>query len=337
MPLTAEDELRLNVLMTQAVQAVRIDEPRLMLHALTASGEARVTLHPDTRPDRYLRQVREFLSGAVLGSPGGYPLYIRRWTRMGQMRDDSLEPLLKLGEPEAIVAVVHAHGLTPELARRAWWAMPVSENARRMLEKPTVAQSVLGPVLASHLVEHLAFEDAPRVQMETVRLVLQPGLIGAGERARLWEAARKKTACLMGFMQALPDALPDAAAPHPALAAAQAAAAEQPAAQPLARAWSAPGQAWLASALEVLARPGHPDVAVALFEALGGYFRAAETLPELRGVTPGGTAACRELAGCGEARLTPILAQTNAEGTLLKRKLTPVVAPVEAALRALLA
>ena len=336
MALAAEDELRLNVLMTQAVQAVRIDESRLVLHALTASGEARVALHPDTRPDRYLRQVREFLSGVVLGSPGGYPLYIRRWTRMGQMRDDSLEPLLRLGEPEAIVAVVHAQGLTPELARRAWWAMPVSENARRMLEKPVVAGSELGPVLAAHLVEHLAFEEAPGVQMETVRLVLQPGLIGVAERARLWEVARKKTACRMGFMQAVPDELPETAAAHPGYASLPPAGGSV-AAEALSRALSAPGQAWLASALEVLARPGHPDVAVALFEALGAYFRGAGSLSEAPGIVPAHAAACCELARCGEALLTPTLAQSNAEGTLLGRKLAPVTAPVEQALRALLA
>ena len=43
---------------------------------------------------------------------------------MGQARDDSLAQLLLLGEPEAVVAAVHAPGLTDELAARAWWAMP---------------------------------------------------------------------------------------------------------------------------------------------------------------------------------------------------------------------
>jgi hypothetical protein len=55
---------------------------------------------------------------------------------MGQMRDESLEQLLMLGEPEAVVAAVGSPGLTEELARRAWWAMEDAENARRMLENP---------------------------------------------------------------------------------------------------------------------------------------------------------------------------------------------------------
>ena len=48
---------------------------------------------------------REFLASHVLGSPGGYPVFINRWTRMGQARDENLQRLLMLGEPEAVVAV----------------------------------------------------------------------------------------------------------------------------------------------------------------------------------------------------------------------------------------
>ena len=82
---------------------------------------------------------------------------------MGQMRDESLEQLLLLGEPEAVVAAVCAAGLTDELARRTWWAMEDSENARRMLTKQAVVEGAMGPVLASYLVEHLAFETEPEV------------------------------------------------------------------------------------------------------------------------------------------------------------------------------
>ena len=137
--LAEPDLLRMNVLLTQPLQAVRIDESRMCLEALTEQGEARVPLHPNTRPESYLREVRALLSTRILGSPGGYPLYIRRWTRMGQARDGSLERLLLLGEPEAVAAVVHAPGLTEELARRAWWVEPNSEHARRMLDSPAVA------------------------------------------------------------------------------------------------------------------------------------------------------------------------------------------------------
>ena len=138
--LSSEDSLRLNVLLAQKPQAVRIDESRMTLYALTEKGEASVVLNPDCRDDQYLRRVRELLSMHALGSPGGYPVYITRWTRMGQEREiETLHKLLLLGEPEAVVAVAHAPGLTAELAGLAWWAMPEAENARQLLAQKQVA------------------------------------------------------------------------------------------------------------------------------------------------------------------------------------------------------
>ncbi|MDH5778501.1 MAG: sulfur reduction protein DsrS, partial [Gammaproteobacteria bacterium] len=142
--LSNEDNLRLNVLLNQEVHSIRIDEGKMLLHGLTDKGEAKIKLSPNCRNDAYIRRVKEMISSHVLGSPGGYPVYIKRWTRMGHARDNSLENLLKLGEPEAVVAVVHSKGLTDELARRAWWAMASAENARRMLEKQAVAEGAMG-------------------------------------------------------------------------------------------------------------------------------------------------------------------------------------------------
>ena len=157
MELTAEDALRLNVMLANALQAVRIDESSMTVHALSDQGEASVKLNSVGRDDQYLKAVRELLSSQVLGSPGGYPVFLRRWTRMGQARDDSLDQLLLIGEPEAIVAVVHATGLTDEIARKAWWAMPVADNARRMLEHECVLTGTMGAVLAEYLVDYLPF------------------------------------------------------------------------------------------------------------------------------------------------------------------------------------
>jgi len=112
MDLSREDALRLNVLLAGTLHAIRIDESALTVHGLSERGEAHIKLNPCGRTDQYLRLVRETISGQVLGSPGGYPVYLKRWTRMGQARDESLAQLLKLGEPEAVSAVVHAPGLT---------------------------------------------------------------------------------------------------------------------------------------------------------------------------------------------------------------------------------
>src|SRR5512135_1564533 len=186
MELAQEDALRLNVLLAGQVQAIRIDEAALIVYGLLPDKEAAVKLHPTGKPDQYLRLVRELLAGHAIGSPGGYPVYLQRWTRMGQAREQGLDRLLLLGEAEAVVSVAYSPGLTDELARRAWWAMPVADNARRMLEREVVAQGQMGKVLADFLVEHLPFEQEPQVIIDTVRAVLQPGLLDAAARQRLW-------------------------------------------------------------------------------------------------------------------------------------------------------
>jgi hypothetical protein len=177
MELTPEDALRINVLLAGSLKAVRIDESSMTLYALSDKGEACVRLNPNCRDEAYLRGVRETLSSHVLGSPGGYPVYLKRWTRMGQARDETLEALLLLGEPEAVVAVVNASGITDELASRAWWASQTSENARCMLAQEQVVTGNMGSVLADFLVEFLPFEEEARNQIKSVRLVLQGNLI----------------------------------------------------------------------------------------------------------------------------------------------------------------
>jgi hypothetical protein len=189
--LSSEDQLRLNVLMlANQVQAVRIDDGAMTLYALTDKGEARVKLHANCRADQYLHRVKEFLGGHALGSPGGYPVYLQRWTRMGQTSDKHLDALLLLGEPEAVVAVAHAPGLTDDLARRAWWCQPTMEMARWMLERDAVIEGRMGKELADFLIEHLPFEENPDARMHTIRLVLYGKLTDLATTAKLWRMAK---------------------------------------------------------------------------------------------------------------------------------------------------
>ena len=171
MDLSAEDSLRLNVLLNQNLQAIRINDSKMVVYGLTDRGEATVQLNPNCQDEKYIKQVKELISSHVLGSPGGYPIFLRRWTRMGQARDESLESLLKLGEPEAVVAVVHASGLTDDLAYRAWWAMPTSSNARCMLKNEAVINGAMGKELAEYLIDYLPFEEEAKDIIESVRLV----------------------------------------------------------------------------------------------------------------------------------------------------------------------
>ena len=360
MELSSEDSFRLNVLLANKPVAIRIDESRLIVHGLSERGEAKIQLNPSGRPEAYLRLVRELISGHVLGSPGGYPIYLRRWTRMGQMRDESLEQLLMLGEPEAVVAAVHAPGLTDELARRAWWAMEDAENARRMLANPAVRDGAMGRVLAHYLVEYLPFESEPEKAMESVRLVLQPNLLDPERRADLWKRSARKPAHLLGFLQALPDELPD---PEPERRDAGAVrgrlgsllAAGDPCAALCERVVSAAGQGFLKTLRLVLAKPPNQDLVTSAFDLMRAYFGALR--PEGDPALPldaliaeartfasvqkplGAAAPClamapelaedivamRVLSGVGYGTTRTYLIDSTASGSLMRRKLAPVL------------
>ena len=366
MELTAEDSLRLNVLLANPLQAVRIDESSMTVHALSDEGEASVKLNPAGRDDQYLKRVRELLSSHVLGSPGGYPIFLRRWTRMGHARDDSLEQLLLLGEPEAIVAVVHAAGLSNEIARRAWWAMPVADNARRMLEKDSVVSGSMGTVLAEYLVEYLPFETEHRAMMETVRLVLQPGLISDELRDKLWRSAKRKNSYYIGFMDAVPDTLPETAKPRrdwqqlaqrvePLLAEGN------PVAIQLCRCLSERGQVFVETAETAMRKPVNQDVVVELLASIQRYFRSvrpnrdpaedmAEIVSEVETLLDDSpickltasaqdvlrvapqyrdeVSAMMSLAWVGEPLVIPVFARSDAIGSVMRKKIAPVMTPI---------
>jgi hypothetical protein len=356
--LATEDALRLNVLLANQPFAIRINESAMTVHGLTVRGEAEIRLHPDCRPEQYVKRVKEMLSGHVLGSPGGYPVYLQRWTRMGQMRDQSLEQLLLLGEPEAVVAAVCAPGLTDELARRAWWAMEDAENARRMLQREAVVQGRMGPVLASYLAEHLPFESEPEKMIETVRLVLQPGLIDAAARDDLWRKAARRNAYYVGFLAALPDSLPGQAPAHPLAAtlASALAPADGPAVALLARVLSPAGQLYLDTVRLVLDKPTNQDVVNSLLDVVAAYFGAlrpegapdatiealeaeaarfaAASPPAVAGLLAQEAGlrdlveSMRVLSGLSYGVVRPVFGDSTAIGSLMRRKLEPLFAPL---------
>lgn len=366
MDLSPEDSFRLNVLLANKPQAIRIDEGKLVVQGLGEQGEATVRLNPNTRPDQYLRRVRELISGHVLGSPGGYPIYLRRWTRMGQMRDESLEQLLLLGEPEAVVAAVCAPGLTDELARRAWWAMEDPENARRMLDNPAVVRGSMGKVLADYLIDYLPFETEAEKLMESVRLVLASGLLDADQRAELWRKAGRRQAYLVGFLQALPDELPEPLPARPLPDGVAALAAQgNPSAQLVRRVYAATGQTYIGTVEQVLSKPPNQDIVTATLDCLRAYFsvlREGEdpglpldalmaeseqfvgpTCPhpptsELLRLAPAladELAAMHLLSGVGYGAIREVLPDPTALGTLMRRKLAPVLDPLRVRLQAL--
>jgi hypothetical protein len=364
MDLSAEDSLRLNVLLNQDLQAVRIDDSKMIVYGLTEKGEAKVPLNPNCRDEQYIKRVKEAISSHVLGSPGGYPIFLRRWTRMGQARDKSLDKLLQLGEPEAVVAVVHAPGLTDEQARRAWWCMPSSENARRMLKNETVASGNMGKELAEFLLEFLAFEEQAKDIIESVRLVLQPGLVDEKTKESLWSKGQRKNAFLVGFLKTLPDKLPEQTTAHKETQMVQdllqpLADKNNVFAQQLLRVLSPEGQAFLKTVKTVMNKPSSQDVVVALMEAIEDYFsamriseRPSQEINELMESAELVCADCEKhsdelhevlqvapefqqmlkamlvLSWMGEKTLNPIFSKTDAIGSAMRRKLEPLFTPL---------
>ncbi len=362
MDLSPEDSLRLNVLLTQGLQAVRIDESRMIVYALTERGEAKVPLNSNCRDDKYIRHVKSLLSSHSLGSPGGYPVYLKRWTRMGQAKDDSLDQLLVLGEEEAVVAVVHAPGLTNELARRAWWCMPTSDNARRMLEKRAVVNGDMGPELSAFLIEHLPFEEDALAMIDSVKASLQKGLVTKEQKQSLWNKAKLKGAYYVGFLQAIPDELPGETKANrnydvlvemlkPLIMKGN-----KPAAL-LVKVLSSKGQNYLHAIDAALKRPSDQNVIVALFMTIEDYYKdicpifenrrdinlikeetkkkyqhCEESLAQLKSVAP----ECEDyihammiLSGYCEELTYPVFGQTDAIGSVMRKRIKHLTDPIK--------
>ena len=363
MDLSNEDNLRLNVLLHQNLHAIRIDESKMIVYGLSDKGEAKVPLKANCKDEVYIKRIKELISTHVLGSPGGYPIFLRRWTRMGQSRThESLERLLQLGESEAVVAVVNADEVSDEIARRAWWAMPSSENARCLLRHEDVVKGNMGKVLADFLVEFLPFEEEPRAMIESARLVLQQDLVSEEIRESLWKKGQRKNALLIGFLKTLPDAIPLNSKEHRSFSEIKAQLDElenNVYAKLIKRVFSRPGQAYMETLDIVLKKPSNQDVVIYLFETIKDYFAEVrpnqaeyqdievliedaekhinvmatqvddlktilDRLPELRETIR----ALLILSLIGEPLLRPVFSRSDAIGTVMRRKLEHIFTPL---------
>jgi hypothetical protein len=362
--LTPEDSLRLNVMLAGDIHAIRIDATNMTVYGLSSRGVASVKLHPTGRSDQYLRTVKEILATHAIGSPSGYPAYVQHWSRMGQARDHGLDRLLLLGDPEAVTSVAYSPGLTAELARRAWWAHPVADHARGMLERECVAQDEIGKVLADFLFEHLPFENEAHVIMRTVRVLLQPGLTDEEARLVLWRKGLLDNAYQAGFISRLQDEIPEQVNARNDFSSAEdrlLSLSEQGNifAQQLKRVLSASGQTFLQAYDKLLRYPADQDVVLVLLEAMSSYFTDLRTQHSCEGesieiiahnvalfmANQANDSALNQLLktapelenevramlvlSCIDANVaTPILAQTTATGSLMRKKLEPLFNPI---------
>ncbi len=302
MELAAEDQLRLEILFTRPLQAVRIDESQLILHALAEDGEVQITLHPNDRPERYIRRLREALANRSPGSPKGYPVHLSRWIRHGQvgngpMAGDNLAQLLLSGEPEAIIAVAHSPALTHEIARRAWWAMPNIENARLMLQRSAVAKGDMGIVLANFLMEHLPFlQEDPIAIMDTVITLLYSETLSPTQEDTIWRRGQRSRCIYCGFLELRATRLPGATGPED-------------------------DRVFARTALEVLDKPETQEVITRTLNAIGQHFTQR--------LSPHATAETTALARVNANLVEPIFARSTAIGTLMREKTEPALRPVQ--------
>jgi hypothetical protein len=215
----------------------------------------------------------------------------------------------------------------------------------------------MGKILADHLIEHLPFETEPRDMLNTVRLVLQPGLIDDEQQQKLWESGVRNKSYRIGFLETLPHNLPEK---QPARADLEQyrerlqGLTDNPYAQQLLTLLDGPGQSFLAIADEVMQNPADQDVASALFNALGRYFTLPDRLEGLRELVEVETEVARRLneepelqvlqrqlpelsdeikamlilAHISEYLLNPIFGQTDAVGTVMNEKIEPVTLPL---------
>jgi hypothetical protein len=219
----------------------------------------------------------------------------------------------------------------------------------------------MGKRLAKHLIEHLPFETEPRDMLNTVRLVLQPGLIDEEQKQKLWESGERNKSYRIGFLETLPHDLPERQPPRSDLTQFRDRLAELEKnlfARRLLQMLDEAGQSFLAIAEEVMLNPADQDVASALFNALGRHLRelravealrelaevealieqrmhAEEALQELQAAAPElgeELRAMLTLAHVSEYLLNPIFGQTDAVGTVMNEKIEPVTLPLRRAI-----
>ncbi|SHA11720.1 DsrS [Bathymodiolus thermophilus thioautotrophic gill symbiont] len=211
--LTPEDTLRLNVLIATCV-AIRVDVYKLVVVGLTPDQkEQTITLNPTADSGKTIQAAQKLLVSKVLGSMGGYPSYLKRWSRMGQVGSTNLKSLLKIGNIEAVVAVANSQNLDDEVLDLVWWCATntdqQAEIGRFLLTRDFVVKHTVGKQIADYLLEFLPFTDDTTQLIDTANLLLQGDLISQQARDRLWKQGQRKTAFLVGFIERMAGNLPN--------------------------------------------------------------------------------------------------------------------------------
>ncbi len=347
--LTPEDTLRLNALMTLSC-AIRIDEYKMSVFGLTAPGEEKkVCLNPSGDERKYLEAVHDLLVSKVLGTMGGYPAYLKRWSRMGDVSLQNLASLLKLGNIEAVIAVANAKKLSYDILPLVWWCAfntdKQAEIARYLLSRKEVVAHDIGKEIARYLLDFLPFIQNTVELMDSVNLLLQNSLISEEAKIKLWRQGQRKPVFLIGFLERLAYQLPKTDIAHLK--------SQEQGILYLEKINSPEGQIFLNVCGVVLKKINQEYVLYRLLEALGKYcahtlIRKMDTLSKIEAqidtamseLSPNvyleKVRARLFLAGISEHLVIQSIARYGLMGSTIRKKLAHILLPVQNALDTLL-
>lgn len=322
MNLSPEDNLRLNVLLCQDVKAIRINDSQLILYALLNDKEISVKLTANCSEDEYVKHVKAFLSSQILDSPAGYPVFLKRWTRMGHLTNEKIGELLKLAEPEAVIAVIYANHISIEHAQYAWWANSSVEVARQLLSHQNIVKSKLAGELSQFLLEFLPFETEAKDIITDVKLLVDNQLITQQEINSLWKKGKRKAAYLIGFLHCNPKYLTSVSAEYfPAINISHCI-------------FSHEEQIYIQTCLAALDRFSDQDSIVLLYETMQIFFANLRQNFLEKSISNNElyedlSKAINILSNIQQQDLIPILSHSNAVGSLLRKKLGTITDPIK--------
>ncbi len=343
--LSAEDTLKLNVLIATSV-AIRIDIYKLVVVGLNAQHkEQTIELNPSGDSSKYIKEVQKLLVSQVLGAMGGYPSYLKRWSRMGQVESSNLASLLKLGDVEAVVAVSNATNLDEKLLEITWWCATntdqQAEIGRFLLTKNFVVKTQIGKQIAEYLFEFLPFTDDIEQLIDTTNLVLQKDLIDSSLVDRLWKQGQRKTVFLVGFIERLQNNLPNTDGTIK-LDCKQ---------KELEEICTEQGQILLKTISHILKKINQEYVLYRTLEVLGGFMshKMIQTFNTIEEITEQADIVAKNLglqdddkvrarlmlAGVSEDLVVSYISAHNLTGSAIRKKLDNVLSPIQDALQLL--
>lgn len=344
-----EDTLRINTLLLLS-DAIRIDEYKMAIFGLDKTNTQRkIQLKPIGNHSKYLIAVRELIVNKILGTMGGYPSYLKRWSRLGEVSVKNLQSLLKLGNIEAVIAVANNKQLSDDTLKLVWWCATNTDEqtdiACYLLTKKETHNHKVKDLISQYLLEFIPFITDVQKLMDTTNLLLQDGLIDDKTKLKLWQQGQRKTAFLIGFLERIPNNLPIIDVniiKH------------NNTNKLLTKVLSKQGQVFLQTAVFILKKINQEYVLYRLLEVIGKYAKQPQISPtdsidsiniQVKEVintmvvdnSSKKIKALLFLAGVSEQLVIRQIASYALSGSVIRKKLAPILNPIRESLEILLA